>query len=116
MDVDLKADIEAVPCLLAPSEQADLIRAFYECYYNTDQDTVTFSSEFFYVVGYITSGLVPVKLRYLTDFYDDVSASSPGYKAAYDAYVQGALEVATFQFEEDGGATHGQEKGTDKSV
>lgn len=57
--------------------QLDLIRYFYECYENTDQDTVLFAPEFLVVVRSILNGYRPVKLYFLTDFEGEVAKTTP---------------------------------------
>lgn len=42
-----------------------LIVLFYESYYDTAIDTSTFSKEFYYVIGNLTNGIIPLELEFL---------------------------------------------------
>lgn len=60
--------------LKTPDVLYKLINLFYESYYNTDIDTDVFGKEFYYVIGFLTSGIVPLELEFLAvdEILDDV--------------------------------------------
>lgn len=58
-------------------EKLQLINIFYECYFNTNQDTDVFSEEFFYLVGNIKDGYIPIKLEHLVDFIPCILEKMP---------------------------------------
>lgn len=57
---------------LTKEQKILLIETFYKMYYNTDQDTEDFATEFYDIVGLISIGEVPVKLKFLADFQETI--------------------------------------------
>lgn len=57
---------------MADSTKAQMIKFFYDKYFSTNQDAEEFSEEFYFVVGEISIGMVPIKLEYLTGFLEEL--------------------------------------------
>lgn len=68
---------------LTDEEKASLIEVFYNCYYDTNQDTKVFATEFYEVVGTILSGFTPTKLNHLAEFEEYVVEAIPRLKEIY---------------------------------
>lgn len=69
---------------LTNEEKEILIQLFYDMYFNTDQDVEDFAPEFFYTVGAILTGAVPLKLEKLSDeFIQEVIAEIPRLESIY---------------------------------
>jgi hypothetical protein len=49
-------------------EKCDLISFFYDCYYDTNQNTKDFAIEFYYLVNKILNGYIPLKLNNLIEY------------------------------------------------
>lgn len=71
---------------MADSTKAQMIKFFYDRYYNTNQDAINFAEEFYFVVGEISIGMVPIKLERLTGFLDDLTKEFPEFK--FDTYKE----------------------------
>ena len=65
---------------IADSTKAQMIKFFYDKYHDTDQDAATFSEEFYFVVGEISMGMIPIKLEFLTNFLEDFDNTFPEFK------------------------------------
>ena len=51
------------------SDKNDILDYFYECYYNTAQDTADFAEEFYNLYGMISfENKIPCSLDYLSDW------------------------------------------------
>lgn len=53
-------------------ERGELLKYYYECYFNTDQDIPVFESEYQEVIQALAADFVPVELEKLIDFMDGV--------------------------------------------
>lgn len=65
---------------ISDEDKFKMIHFFYDNYYNTAQDTIEFSKEFYCIVGEISMGMVPIKLEYLVDFLEDLVEEFPQFK------------------------------------
>jgi hypothetical protein len=97
-------------CQLTDSEKLQMIKLLADCYFNTDQDTEKFASEFFYVVHEILQGRAPIKLEFLTDFEDTLATAIPAYVEIYEEfykqnfvydYIPGGGDNPTLIFRQD---------------
>lgn len=68
---------EVIYADLNSEEKEILIQLFYEMYFNTEQDVKEFGSEFFFLVGTILSGSIPLKLEYLVGFEEAILLELP---------------------------------------
>lgn len=75
---------EVIYADLNSEEKEILIQLFYEMYFNTEQDVKEFGSEFFFLVGTILSGSIPLKLEYLTDFEEAVILEIPRLEPLFE--------------------------------
>lgn len=65
---------------IADSTKAQMIKFFYDKYHDTDQDIAIFGEEFYFVVGEISMGMIPVKLEFLSYFLEDFDDTFPEFK------------------------------------
>lgn len=68
---------------LTSEEKEILIDAFHGMYFNTGQDSEEFASEFFFLVGAILSGAIPLTLEKLSDFENAVLEEIPRLEKYY---------------------------------
>lgn len=62
---------------LTDTEKLAVIKELFECYFNTNQHSRTFSQEFFYSVDLILRGNIPITLIYLIEFEDFLIKAVP---------------------------------------
>ena len=59
---------------LSDKQKHSLFDLYYDSYYNTAQDTVTFATEFYNVVDQLRVDFIPLSLEYLEtdEIYDEI--------------------------------------------
>lgn len=72
---------------LTEEEKNTLIKVLYDCYFNTDQDGSEYGEEFYYIVGEIYNGYVPIKLDYLCDFKEIICDAIPRLTSVYERKI-----------------------------
>lgn len=65
---------------ISDKDKFQMIEFFYNHYYNTNQDAIKFSEEFYFVVGEISMGMVPIKLEFLSNFIEEFVNLFPEFK------------------------------------
>jgi hypothetical protein len=72
---------------LSDDEVIEFIKFYHDCYFNTAQDVKDFAGEYFYVIGEIISGRIPIILSFLTDYKTELIEKFPQYKTEFGKIV-----------------------------
>lgn len=70
---------------LTAEEKEILIQLFYDLYFNTGQDVEEFSGEFFFLVGAILGGSVPIQLEFLIEFEEPLIEAIPRLEKIFES-------------------------------
>jgi hypothetical protein len=74
---------------LTSTEKNKLINAFFDMYYNTNQDEEDFTKEYFYLAKEISKGRVPYNLEFLSnEFIDTVIEKIPRLEEYYKPFLE----------------------------
>lgn len=89
--------MKVVGANLNETEKALILTAIYDCYYDTNQDTKVFASEFYNLTIEILKGNVPLELEFLVDFEERLVEALPRLNDIYKrrVFVVNELTILT---------------------